>query len=104
MTCPVCNNNNTLDNFIEIKLDYNYSTKSGNILKASCCYECGFIYQNPILETMQDVSHYENFSKYDQEETKGHRLAKEDQLNWIERIITDNGELINHNKNSFMYF
>ena len=104
MSCPVCSSNNILDNFQEIKIEHNYLAKSGDILKISCCVECGFIYQNPILEIMQNISHYEDFTKYASEETKGHKLAKLDQLNWIERILKDNGELSNQNKNSLSIY
>jgi len=104
MNCPVCDTNNVIDNFQEIKLQHDYSTKLGEVLNISCCVECGFIYQDPILEQMQNISHYESFSKYVSAETKGHNLAKLDQLSWIERILKDNGELNNHNRNSLSIY
>jgi 2-polyprenyl-3-methyl-5-hydroxy-6-metoxy-1,4-benzoquinol methylase len=88
--CPVCVSSDIVMDFFTVE-----HQAMGDSLEAeynlSCCKKCGFVFQNPIFHQVADISHYEHESRYTIQETKGHAIAKTDQLDWIEAVLNENG-------------
>ena len=90
--CPACQSP-SLQRDVHREVIKNFLDVKNQTLLLSLCKSCGFVFQNPVLESMQSLDHYVNHSSYVLESTKQMLLAKEDQFDWIRKSATDCGFL-----------
>jgi hypothetical protein len=88
--CPVCSSDDVLDGFHRQPVRELFDIKSQE-LRLSLCRRCGFVFQDPLLPSLENPKHYEDHSSYVTLPTAQIQNAKRDQFAWIASTVESTG-------------
>ena len=90
--CPACQSRNIQNKFHEARV-FEMEDIPSQIMELALCTECGFLFQNPVLPSLQTVKHYAKHSTYVSRPTQQMQNAHQNQFEWISSVAQRSGFL-----------
>jgi hypothetical protein len=88
--CPLCRSSELSGSFHTQQIRDLFDIKS-QAMTIALCETCGFVFQNPLLPSLADTTHYEEHSSYVTLPSPQFEIAKRDQFAWIKSVARSSG-------------